>query len=309
MIRPANSWMMKHGAVCLIALVAGVLLGISNAEAKTTVTREHQFSKEDLLEYLPGWLQSSDFGDMKVTETDKNKGIIKFVTKSKQEMTIQIESKGPNLSSVEISGSAWFSREPQKLAELVHSLITEVYKRGEENRKKREEESRVRKAAIEKKAEEEASRIQNIAKRLCEQLQSIPKAGYSAVSCNDKLSDAFIKFQTDVNDTVGKYPKAIDFSKELILLATRVVNYHKAICGAGALSEMPVLTMVDRKVGLDRLKQGARLLDALILAEETKEFRSDNKRAEDGMRKIAESYESAFMIEVDLWRKSLDMLR
>lgn len=104
-------------------LLVGLFVAASNAEAKTSVIREYArppFSIINILEKVIPEL------GCKITTLDRNNNTVTFVTASKRDMAIQIVSKGKETCSVEITGSAWFSNEPEEVAAKVHAKISDV---------------------------------------------------------------------------------------------------------------------------------------------------------------------------------------
>jgi len=132
----ARTCVVQRSMVCGIVLLAGLLMAVFNAEAKTTVTREYDEPSFSIIDILDSVLPDLE---CKITARDKDKATVSFVTKNKREMSIRIVNKGKQACSVEVSGSAWFSKEPEEVAERVHGKIKDVLVKREEQKRAEEQ--------------------------------------------------------------------------------------------------------------------------------------------------------------------------
>lgn len=118
-------------AVVLCVLLVAMLTAPFNAEAKTRVAREYAKSSFSIINILDSAIP--ELG-CKITALDRNKGTVAFMTNNKREMEIQITANGKDACSVEISGSAWFSDEPETVAARIHAKINDVLIKREAQR-------------------------------------------------------------------------------------------------------------------------------------------------------------------------------
>lgn len=112
-----------RGWVWSILLVLALFTAFSAADAKTVVPREYDKSDRIILNIISKILPEMN---CKVGGIDRSKGKVSFKTSNKRDMSIRILSKGKETCSVEITGSAWFSNEPEEVAEKIHGRINEV---------------------------------------------------------------------------------------------------------------------------------------------------------------------------------------
>jgi hypothetical protein len=115
--------MKRFLAVRSVLLFAVLLTSVSYAEAKTAVTREYAKSAFSMINILDSALPELGY---KVTALDRNKGTVSFRTNNEREIAIQVTSKGKDSCSVEVTGSSWFSSEPEEAAGKVHAKINDV---------------------------------------------------------------------------------------------------------------------------------------------------------------------------------------
>lgn len=140
------------GRVWSILLVLALFTTFSTADAKTKVTREYDKSDRIILNIISNILPEMNY---KVGGIDRSKGKVSFETTNKRDMSIRVLSKGKDTCSVEITGSAWFSDEPEEVAAKIHAKINDVLIRKEA--KKRGAESR----AAQKSASTQAAQSRN----------------------------------------------------------------------------------------------------------------------------------------------------
>lgn len=117
-----SSCTIRRTMICISVWVAVLFMFVSLGEAKTT-TREYAKSSFSIMNIVEKVLP--EIG-CKITWLDRNTNAINFLTNGKRQMSIQIVDKGKDTCSVEITGSAWFSNEPEEVASKINAKINDV---------------------------------------------------------------------------------------------------------------------------------------------------------------------------------------